>query len=120
MYCRNCGALNDDNAWKCVSCGQVLPHGNGASVPAEAIPNYLVQAILATLFCCLPFGIVAVVFAAQVNSRVAAGDVPGALDASGKARTWAWVAFLCGLISSILTFLLVIMQGAFMARLPMR
>ena len=120
MYCRNCGAQNDDNAWKCVNCGQVLAHGDVAGVPVEPIPNYLVQAILATLFCCLPFGVVAVVFATQVNSRLAAGDVPGALDASHKARTWAWVSFICGLILTILVVLLVILQGAFMMRFGMR
>ena len=38
------------------------------------IPNYLVQAILTTLFCCLPFGIVAIVYAAQVNTKIEAGD----------------------------------------------
>ena len=43
------------------------------------------QAILVTLFCCLPFGIVAIVFAAQVDSKVAAGqDPPAALDVTPK------------------------------------
>src|SRR5207237_6484686 len=32
------------------------------------VPSYLVQSILATLFCCMPFGIVAIVYAAQVSS----------------------------------------------------
>ena len=63
----------------------MLAHGDVAGVPVEPIPNYLVQAILATLFCCLPFGIVWIVFAAQVNSRAAAGDVQGAQVASQKA-----------------------------------
>jgi hypothetical protein len=112
MYCRNCGVLNDDNAWKCVRCGQVLPHGNEAGMPAEPISNHLVEAILVTLFCCIPFGIVAIVFAAQVNSKIAAGDVQGALDASHKAQTWTWVSFICGLIPAILGFLVVIFQTA--------
>jgi hypothetical protein len=37
------------------------PPSSGA--PA-AVPNYLVLAII-TLFCCLPLGIVAIIFAAQ-------------------------------------------------------
>ncbi|NER07984.1 MAG: CD225/dispanin family protein [Okeania sp. SIO3C4] len=36
----------------------------------ENVPSYLTQAILITVFCCLPFGIVAIVYAAQVNSRL--------------------------------------------------
>jgi hypothetical protein len=60
-------------------------------------PNYLVQAILTTLFCCLPFGIVSIVFAAQVNSKFNAGDVTGAVDVSRKAKLWAWLSFGFGL-----------------------
>lgn len=62
------------------------------------MPNYLVQAILTTLFCCLPFGIVSIVYAAQVNGKVAAGDRAGALESSRKAKTWAWVALGTGLV----------------------
>ena len=34
-------------------------------------PNNLVWAILSTLFCCLPLGIVSIVYAAQVNGKYA-------------------------------------------------
>ncbi|HUP47556.1 MAG TPA: CD225/dispanin family protein [Thermoanaerobaculia bacterium] len=61
-----------------------------------AVPNYLVPAILVTLCCCVPFGIVAIVYAAQVNSKLAAGDLPGAVDASNKAKMWSWIAFGVG------------------------
>ena len=50
----------------------------------EKIPNYLVPAIISAV-CCFPLGIISIVFAAQVNSKVAAGDIPGAMDASKKA-----------------------------------
>ncbi|WP_315863378.1 CD225/dispanin family protein [Thermosynechococcus sp. QS41] len=46
----------------------------------------MVPAILSTICCCLPFGIVAIIFAAQVNSRLAVGDRAGALEASNKAK----------------------------------
>lgn len=57
-----------------------------------AVPNHLVWAILSTLFCCLPFGIVSIVYSSQVNSKLAVGDVPGAVESSRKARTWAIVS----------------------------
>jgi len=60
--------------------------------PAPKIPNYLVQSILATLFCCLPFGIVAIVYAAQVNSKVQGGDIAGAEVSSRKAKRWCWIS----------------------------
>lgn len=83
-------------------------------VPAQQIPNYLVQAILVTLFCCLPFGIAAIVFAAQVNGKVAAGDIQGALNASKQAKTFSWVAFGCGalFIGGYMIFMLLVMAGA--------
>jgi predicted secreted protein len=58
----------------------------------EYIPNNMVWAILTTLFCCLPFGIVSIVYAAQVDGRRAAGDVDGARTAADKARFWAIVS----------------------------
>jgi hypothetical protein len=56
----------------------------------EPVPTYLAQSILVTLFCCLPFGIAAIVFAAQVNSKLQAGDVAGARESSRKAKKWCW------------------------------
>lgn len=72
----------------------------------KSVPNYLVQAILTTLCCCLPFGIVAIVYAAQVNGKVAAGDMAGALATSKNAKTWCWVAFGCGIAVWIITMII--------------
>jgi hypothetical protein len=55
-------------------------------------PSYLVWAILTTLFCCLPFGIASIVFAAQVDSKYSQGDVVGSQRASDAAKLWAIVA----------------------------
>jgi hypothetical protein len=107
MYCRKCGSLNDDNAFKCVKCGEVLQQVKGGE-PVQKVPNYLAQAILTTLFCCLPFGIVAIVYAAQVNSKVAAGDYAGAVEVSRKAKTWCWVSFGIGLAGSVIWFIFVL------------
>lgn len=69
-------------------------------------PNYLVWGILTTIFCCLPFGIVSIIFAAQVNSKWMAGDHEGALIASRNAKIWAWVAGGIGLAAIAVSFLL--------------
>lgn len=79
---------------------------------AAYVQNYLVQAILVTLFCCLPFGIVAIVFAAQVNAKLAGGDFEGAVNSSNSARTWCWVSFLCGLVPILLYALLIVVMIA--------
>ena len=61
-----------------------------SAMSAANIPNYLVQSILVTLFCCIPLGIVAIINAAQVNNKITAGDMAGAMEASRKAKMWCW------------------------------
>jgi len=39
------------------------------------IPNYLWQSIVATVLCCMPFGVVAIVFAAKVDGLIASGNM---------------------------------------------
>jgi uncharacterized membrane protein YvbJ len=104
MFCTKCGKENEAGATQCAECGEVLTPPQqqaataapGAEQPAQ-IPNYLVQAILVTIFCCLPFGIVAIVFAAQVNGKLQAGDINGAMESSRKAKMWSWLGFGIGL-----------------------
>lgn len=55
----------------------------------EYIPNNLVWAILSTLLCCMPLGIVSIVYAARVDGKHAAGDIQGARDDARLAANWA-------------------------------
>jgi hypothetical protein len=73
-----------------------------APAPAGSVPNYLVQSILVTLCCCLPLGIPAIIFAAQVNGKLKNGDVAGAQASSAKAKMWCWIAFGCGIVANII------------------
>ena len=74
-------------------------------------PNYLAWAILTTILCCLPFGIVSIVFASQVNAKYAAGDYDGAMQSSKNAKTWAWVAFAVGAAGVIIYAIAVFALG---------
>jgi len=120
MFCTQCGANNADNASVCVQCGRslqpttapplqatgvVLPPGTPA--PGYSVPNYLVFAILTTVFCCLPTGIPAIVYAAQVNGKLQAGDLAGAQAASRNAKIWCWVSFGLGLSVGLLYMLVI-------------
>lgn len=61
------------------------------------IENHLALAILTTLFCCLPFGIVSIVYAVQVNSALAARNYELAKINSEKAKYWGMMSLWIGL-----------------------
>jgi hypothetical protein len=64
--------------------------------------NWLVESILVTIFCCLPFGIAGIVFASQVNSRFDAGDYEGAMNASKDAGKWTKIGFFIGIAGVVI------------------
>jgi uncharacterized membrane protein YvbJ len=113
MFCPKCGAQNQDNVPFCATCGAQIGAGpvqpqqpmgtvQMGAQPAQQVQNYLVFAILTTIFCCLPFGIAAIVFASQVNTKLANGDINGAIESSNKAKMWCWLSFGLGLFFTIL------------------
>jgi hypothetical protein len=72
------------------------PAGGSATVP-----NYLVPAII-SIFCCWPLAIPAIIFATQVNGKVAAGDMAGAEDASKKAKMFSFIAIGLGVVGILI------------------
>ena len=136
MNCPNCGTANLENARICVNCGRPLyetaapppptpppqqasytppppsqasyqpPHTGAPPPVGPVVPNYLWQSIVVTLCCCLPFGIVAIIFAAQVNQKLAAGDYAGAVHASKQAKMWALIGFILGLVGIVIYMLM--------------
>lgn len=76
--------------------------------PRNTLPrpdNHLPSAILVTCLCCMPFGIVAIVMAAGVDSAWDAGDREKAYRDSERARQWVNWSILAGLASLILSAL---------------
>lgn len=74
--------------------------------PKRDIPNYLVHAILATLFCCLPLGIVAIIKASSVNNFVAEGNYRAAEKASAEAKKFVNLSVILGLVVGVIYFVL--------------
>jgi hypothetical protein len=119
MFCAQCGANNADTAAVCVQCGRNLQAGVPAAPlqvtgtvvpPAATVPNYLVFAILVTVFCCLPAGVPAIVYAAQVNGKLQMGDVAGAQIASNNAKLWCMISAGLGL-GVVALYVILIMLG---------
>jgi hypothetical protein len=73
------------------------------------VPNYMVPAII-SIFCCWPLAIPAIIFATQVNSKLAAGDTAGAEDASKKAKMFAFIAIGLGVLG-ILIYVIMLVLG---------
>ena len=81
---------------------------------SETVPNYLVPAIL-SLFCCWPLAIVAIIFAAQVNGKVAAGDIAGASDSAKKAKMFSFIAIGLGLLMILCYIVFIVLIGGLSA-----
>jgi len=64
----------------------------------------LIPAIISAL-CCLPLGIVSIIFAAQVNGKVASGDIAGAMNASKKAKMFSYIAIGLGVAGWVCYFI---------------
>lgn len=80
-------------------------------MPNPRPKNWLVESILVTLFCCLPFGIVGIINAASVNSKYDAGDYAGALNSSQQAGKWTKIGLFVGIGVIVLWFILVFAIG---------
>ena len=126
-FCTQCGQQIPEGSRFCTNCGAPVPeepqpqYAQSRPEPEYAKPqveevkpqpvgmkpkNYLALSILATIFCCLPFGIPAIVFSAKVDNLWNAGQYQAAEDASRKARTWMLVSVIVGLVWIIAYFAL--------------
>ncbi|MDY4409703.1 MAG: CD225/dispanin family protein [Prevotella sp.] len=74
--------------------------------------NYLVWAILSTVLCCLPFGIVSIVYAAKVNGLYAAKQYDEAETASKNAKKWAIIAAVSGVVIDIIYIIFALLGTA--------
>ena len=127
-YCTQCGQPISENSRFCTNCGAPIPQEtNETTEPtyaqsqtqtqsqsrmmAQRPKSYLALAILTTIFCCLPFGIVSIVFAAKVDNYWNAGDYYHAEESSGKAKRWALAAIITGIVAGLAYTLLIMTIG---------
>ena len=84
------------------SYGPQQPYGARPPMP----DTYMVWAVLVTVFCCLPFGIVSIVKASQVSSLYSQGRYQEAVAASEAAKKWAIWSAVAGVVISIIVIVL--------------
>ena len=74
-------------------------YGDQRNNPTPQMPsNHLVWAIIATICCCIPTGVIAIIYASKVSPAYMRGDYNAALNASSKAELWVIISFVAGLI----------------------
>ena len=76
--------------------------------PVNWVP-YLILSIISTLCCCLPFGVVGIVFSAKIN--MLAGNLEEAQNNAKMARIWIIVSFAIGLLTWLI-YMVLIVTGA--------
>lgn len=90
--------------------GVIIPRTLDSLVPKETVvvpysgplvssTGPFVASILTTLFCCLPFGVTGIVYAALIGSKNARGDFKGAKEASKMAYLWSVIALGFGFVT---------------------
>lgn len=85
---------------------QQAPYQPVLEIPAGPPPKtYMTQAVLVTLFCCLPLGIAAIVNASQAGSEIKMGNYEKAQASAKKAKTFINVSVILGIIVFVLNFI---------------
>lgn len=86
--------------------------GYGGYAQPVKVDPWLWQSIVATLLCCLPAGVVGIVFASKSQSAAAVGDIAGAQRYAGTARTWTLVAVGVAVLGIVAYIVLFVAMGA--------
>lgn len=68
-------------------------------------PTYLWLAILSLLCCCVPLGIVSIIYATKVESTYIKGNYALAKEKSDKAKLWGILAVVLGFIAQLIYFI---------------
>ena len=101
-----------------VSCGEETKTGCTPEQPPFPKPkNWLVESILLTIFCCLPFGIVSIVYATKVDNLWCMKQYAEAERASRNAKTFFWWGLGLSLGGGLI-YILLLVVGALASVLP--
>lgn len=119
--CNQCQAINADEARFCCKCGTLIGDSQHSGQQRGYQPqtnyqhqqpnmpkpdNNMVWAILTTLFCCLPLGIVSIINASKVNGLYNSGDYNGAVEAANSAKNYAIYSAIGGGVVFVIYFIL--------------
>lgn len=81
------------------------PSPAGSPAPNNNLVFAIIATVVSVIFCCIPHGLVSLIFALQVNSKAAAGDLDGAMRSAKQAKTWAIVSIVVALIGFVIALI---------------
>lgn len=123
INCRECNAPISSEAPSCPHCGAPALKQSQEPAPAPScgpcrtpeLPpkTWLLESILATIFCCLPLGVVGIIYASKIESAWYAGNRELALSSARSAKSWTIAAFWVGLGSCLLYIIFYVIIIAF-------
>lgn len=88
------------------------PYGNPGNMNRPCPETNLVWAILCTVVCCMPFGVVAILKASKVEAYYYMGNYEAALQASQDARKWSLIGIAAPLVFGVLSLIFVFVLAA--------
>lgn len=91
-------AYNTESQWQ--QPAQPQRHVSSIATTESRPSNYLVWAILVTIFCNIVMGVIAIIFASKVNTSFDRGDIIGARRNSDRAQWFIIFAIVLGVIWS--------------------
>lgn len=110
--------VNGTNANSCNVGGNYYNSGYGYSHVPPMPKTWLVESILVTILCCMPFGIVGIVYAAGVSDAYHIGNYALAQERSVKAKWWTLAGLIVPVVVGVIYFILVLLAVSFVPTLP--
>lgn len=83
--------------------------GNQPNQPAPS--NYMIWSVLTLLFCCLPFGIIALIYSSKVDGLWSTGRYEEAIQAANNAKKWNIISAVCGIVGTIIYIIFYAIYG---------
>ena len=88
------------------------PPPPGMPAPNNNLTLAIIATVVSVVFCCgLPHGLISLVFATQVNKKVAMNDMVGAVNSARQAKMWALVSIVIAVLGIVIGFALGILNA---------
>lgn len=95
MFCQKCGTdIGESQEMICPACKE-------KTLQLE-VTDYTVYSVLSMIFCCVPFGVVSLIYSSKTAQLVKNGKIDEARELSRKAKAWAIAAVVTGFIFTLL------------------